>query len=101
MSNAFTPGSPLANFLGQSPSAAFTVCGTMSKVMPAVIRMEVPHRPAVYIKRGPAGYEPIDKMTSPIIMEARLQMDPAGVMVKYPRWAAKVLSAPTTTITER
>lgn len=100
VSNLFAPGSPYAAWIGALGAEKITVLGTTSAVMPAYIKVEADGQVG-YVTRGASGaYEAIQEPRYPVIMRARVSLQPAGVRVFYPAWSAKVLTGPTTVITE-
>lgn len=98
--NLFAPGSPPEASVRAIGADGLTMLGTMSAVRPTIL-VAVKDGRESYYARGDAGrYEPIDPPRYPVIMRARVRLEPQGVRVFYPAWSAKVLEGPTTVISE-
>lgn len=74
--------------------------GTMSALNPTILVAEKAGTKTYYARGASGRYEAIPAPKYPVIMRARVQLEPQGVRVFYPAWSAKVLSGPTTVITE-
>ena len=100
LGNFYSLGSPPSNFAWTLGGAKLTLLGTMSAVTPTILMAEKAGT-TTYYSRGPSGvYEAIPTPKYPIIMRARIQLRPMGERVFYPQWSAKVLTGPTSTVTE-
>jgi hypothetical protein len=105
--NLFAQGSPHATFAKELGADKLTLLGTMSALRPTILAAEKAGVTTYYARGASGRYEPIDAPKYPVIMRARIRLetgavnDPGqGVRVFYPAWSAKVLTGPTTTITE-
>jgi hypothetical protein len=100
VSNLFAPRSPHAAWIGATGAEKITVLGTTSAVMPTFIKAEAGDSVAYFARGASGAYEAIQEPRYPVIMRARVSLEPAGVRIFYPAWSAKVLTGPTTVITE-
>lgn len=105
--NLFANSSPHATFAKALVADSITLIGTPSQVSTTILVAEKDGQKS-YFARGPANrYESIPTPKYPVLMRARIRLatgaadDPGqGVRVFYPAWSAKVLTGPTTVITE-
>lgn len=98
--NLFASGSPHATFARSLGADSLTMTGTMSALNPTILVAEKAGTKTYYARGASGRYEAIPAPKYPVIMRARVQLEPQGVRVFYPAWSAKVLSGPTTVITE-
>jgi len=100
VSNLFAPGSPHAEFARSLRADELTMLGTVSAIRTTILVAEKGGVTTYYARGTNGRYEPIAAPKYPVLMRAKVQLEPAGVRVFYPAWSAKVLTGPTTVITE-
>ncbi len=98
--NLFATGSPHATFVKSLGADSLTMLGTMSAITPAVLA-SVKGGSTTYYARAISGrYEPVAPPRAPVVMRARVRLEPSGVRLFYPAWRARALEGPTATILE-
>lgn len=98
--NLFAQGSPHAAFARSLGADSLTMLGTMSALKPTILLAEKGGQKAYYARGAGGRYEAIEAPRYPVIMRARIRLEPQGVRLFYPAWSAKVLTGPTTVIIE-
>ena len=98
--NLFANDSPHATFAQGLGADSLTMLGTMSALNPTILVAEKAGTKSYYARGASGRYEAIPAPKYPVIMRARVKLDPQGVRVFYPAWSAKVLSGPTSVVTE-
>lgn len=98
--NLFAQGSPHADFARGLGAESLTMLGTMSALRPTILVAEKDGEKRHYARGSTGRYEVIEAPRYPVIMRARVSLEPQGVRVFYPAWSATVLTEPTTVITE-
>lgn len=98
--NLFATGSPHATFARELDADTLTMIGTMSALRPTILVAEKAGTKTYYARGASGRYEEIPAPKYPVVMRAKVRLEPQGVRVFYPAWSAKVLSGPTTVITE-
>jgi hypothetical protein len=102
MSNSFVPNSPNNSLLKNLGNQQLSLLGTMSSLQPAVYKAVNPQTGVTkyYAKDWTGNYGELPKPPVNVVMEARLRLDPPGLVMSYPKWKNGALSGPTSTITE-
>lgn len=100
VSNLFAPGSRDAAWLSGLGAERITALGTMSALKPVILAVEKGGETSYYARGASRSYERIETPRYPVIMRARVSLEPAGVRIFYPAWSAKVLTGPTAVIIE-
>lgn len=99
--NLLSPGSPPAEFARRLRADKLTLLGTMSTVKPTILMAERGERTAFFARGEDGAYAQLrEEPKYPVIMRARIRLEPVGVRVHYPDWSAPVLAGPTSTVTE-
>lgn len=96
LNNVFTPGSPNEVFLKSLGNVQITVLGQMSLVTPIVYKAVNPASGETkhYTRDWTGNFAPLTEPLLSVVMEARVRIDPPGLIMKYPSWSNRGLSHP-------
>jgi hypothetical protein len=107
VNNFFGPVSPPRILAVNLNPDRMTVLGTMSALHPTYLVAEKAGVTTYYTRGDDGAYQAVPTPNYPVIMRARIQCvslgahpAPFGVRVFYPAWSAKVLAAPTGSVSE-
>jgi hypothetical protein len=102
MSNTFLPGSPNNVFLKSLGNQQLTLLGTMSSIQPTVYKAVNPAngQTKYYARDWTGNFAELPKPPLNVVMEARLRLEPPGLVMSYPKWKNAALSGPLSTIVE-
>lgn len=101
LNNVFTTGTPNRQFLDSKQPADVTVLGSLSSSNPIVYQVtQLNAEPKYFTKSWSGGFVELPGPPGQVVMQARLNLEPARLRMTYPEWQNKGLSGPITTITE-
>ena len=100
MNNTIVPNSPNNAFVKSLGNQHVSLLATMSEKTVYKAVNPADGSTKYYAKDWTGNFEEMAKPPSFVVMEARIRVDPPGLVMKYPKWKHDGLSGPTSTITE-
>ncbi len=101
MNNVFAPNSPNNQFVKSLAPAQVSMLGTMSSMTPVVYKAVSSDGTTKYYSRDWSGnFAEQPKAPTNVVMEAKVRVEPPGLVMSYPKWKNAALAGQLVTITE-
>lgn len=95
LNNVFTPKTPNNRCLTELLPADITILSSLSSLAPVVYQVrQLNQEPKNYILGRSGVFEELAQLPKNIVMQAKVTLEPVGLLMTYPAWNNRSLSEP-------